>query len=154
MAISLLTIATFSYSNGSIGATISNGTSYSIGFFDNTTNTSNSLSASVLTYSQVEAEPLLFNRLGIDAEYGFEFYIQKYNMPTTTQFRVTYYKWESMFAGFQLYKSILINKVIPTSNNINGYLNSCGTNYNYQPNGCRCGGYGGGCGCGYDLTKY
>ncbi len=127
----ILILETFTYSNGLIGATISNGVSQSIGFFDVINNTVHGVTYSVLTQSQVDGS-MIRERLNVDSGKGYEFYVQKYTLPLSEIYRVTYYKWDSTYNVFDLVKNILIQKdYISTYNDLSGGFvrSTCGLNY-------------------------
>lgn len=128
----ILTLETFTYSNGLIGASISNGVSHSIGFFDITNNSVFGATSSVMTQSGVDATPLLKDRLNNDARKGYEFYVEFYKLPLSDLYRVTYYKWDSRYDSFELIKNILIQKDYSyTYNDLSqgNVKTSCGKNY-------------------------
>ena len=147
--ISILTVATFTYSNGVVGATISNGTSYSIALFDPTTN-SIGTSYSALTYSQVVNNPLLVSRLSNDStQYGFEFYIQQYQLTYCNKFRVSYYKWDSANWRYDFYKNTLIEQKFEDYR-YKEYFGYNQNTINGSQNSCTCTGFP--CSCGYNVS--
>ena len=148
--ISLLTVATFSFSTGQIGATISNGTSYSIALFDPTTNSVGTTNSTILTYSQVVYNPFLTKRISVDSDnYGFEFLIQQYQLTYCNEFRISYYRWDAINARYDFYKVILMQQKFEDYRNTEyfGYNQNTISGSN---NSCTCTSFP--CSCGYNVS--